>query len=315
MVLLNVNTLVLFAGLAALALNIIISLVEYQRCHFRANILNVALTLVGCGLVGYGLFRLSFPVFAESSALVGSVVGAIIALALGVGLWLGERRQDGFDPSYSPGLLSAGAGVFVLIAALVIPTLPTQLTARAAAASFLPTTVVRTARSAQALAMKNSSTPTATATATLTPTELPTLTPTPVDPPSDTPTSADVAAALGTEASTPITCMITAQLMLTIRPGPSINEQAIGRVMQGIPVPATGRSKDNLWWRVSYSDGISAPLDGWVYGQYVTSGASCATANLPMIEITSTPSRTPRPSRTPYPSRTPRPTITSTPGA
>jgi hypothetical protein len=105
--------------------------------------------------------------------------------------------------------------------------------------------------------------------------------------------------------------MISAQTILTIRPDPTINEQAIGRVMPGIPVPATGRSKDNLWWQVSYSDGVSAPIDGWVYGQYVTPGASCATANLPVIEMTNTPSRTPRPSRTPYPSRTPRPTITS----
>src|SRR5260370_27234836 len=113
------------------------------------------------------------------------------------------------------------------MAALVIPTLPAQLTARAASANFSTPTVARTARSAQALAMKNSSTPTATATATLTPTELPTLTPTPVDPPSDTPTSADVAAALGTEASTPITCTITAQLMGALRSDACISDQML----------------------------------------------------------------------------------------
>jgi uncharacterized protein YgiM (DUF1202 family) len=234
------------------------------------------------------------------------VVGAILIGVAGIFLYRRERERDAFEPSWSPGLLYIGAGVFVLVAALVIPALPGQFfVARAGSAGRfagtpngpLPTRVgVQT------------STPTATPVPSSTPTALPTLTPAPSESP--TPLFTAIAyASTDTALSTTAPCTLSAQTMLNLRGDPSVQQQAIGKIFAGALLSATGRTADGKWWRVISTNDVS-PVEGWVSADFVKVVSGCADEAIPVVGPTLTPSRTPRPSRTPVPSRTPRPSAT-----
>ncbi len=234
------------------------------------------------------------------------VVGAILIGVAGIFLYRRERERDSFEPSWSPGLLYIGAGVFVLVAALVIPALPGQFfVARAAGAGRfvstsngpLPTRVgVQT------------STPTATPVPSSTPTALPTLTPAPGESP--TPLFTAIAyASTDTALSTTAPCTLAAQTTINLRGDPSVQQQAIDRVFAGALLSATGRTADGKWWRVISTNDVS-PVEGWVSADFVKVVSGCADDAIPVVGPTLTPSRTPRPSRTPVPSPTPRPSAT-----
>lgn len=213
--------------------------------------------------------------------LFGSVLAAAAGagcLLLGIVLYYLEQRRVGFSANTSRGILNAGAGLFVIVASLVIPMIPGQLsvTSRVAAANatgtkLSPTRIVVTA------------TPTRTPLPTKTSTPLPTLTPTqdgtlsplatPINyayaPPSATPT-ATLSEALKQ-------CSVTTQAQLNLRADPSTKNAAVGRVPANVELVVLGQSSDKAWWQVSYNDGTTTQT-GWISAQYATVNADCTLA-------------------------------------
>jgi uncharacterized protein YraI len=226
---------------------------------------------------------------ASRLAAVG-VIGAVLVLVAGLILYFGERRKQGFEPSASAGLLYIGAGIFVLVAALVLPGLPGQSSTASAAGINLASLSTDTG-SVRTRVIAQSSTPTATPVASSTATEVPTLTPIPSTSPTALFTA--IAYAGSTEASTTTTCTVTATTRLNLRGDPSTKQMAIGKVFAGSLLPVTGQSADKKWWRVIASDGGS-PVEGWVSADYVTTMSGCANASIPVIEPTPTATATPR---------------------
>ncbi|MEP7285206.1 MAG: SH3 domain-containing protein [Chloroflexota bacterium] len=226
---------------------------------------------------------------------LATAVAALVIIVASFALYLAERRRQEFNPSTSAGLLNTGAGIFTLVAALVLPIIPLQLSG-----ARLP---IGTVAQAQTIAgtttpkpiVVDTATPTGTATPSTTPTAVPSLTPAP----SETPIVLVTAIAyVSTDTTTVNTsCSVTANTMLNLRGDPSISQRAIGKVFAGSLLPVTGQSADNKWLRVvntMITTDQSIEVEGWVSVEFVTANASCATANVPVITATSTPSATPR---------------------
>src|SRR5262249_22193978 len=155
-----------------------------------------------------------------------ALVGAGLITLAGLILFFRERSRDEFDASYSPGLLYAGAGVFVLVAALLLPGLPGEMfgvtRARAAGIPQIAANVVLPAR-----VMAQTSTPTDKPAPSATSTELPTLTPVP----STSPTALFTQVAMANnQDSTTSNCTIVAQTTLNLRGDPSSKNEAIGKI-------------------------------------------------------------------------------------
>src|SRR5258708_1411607 len=175
--LLNENTALLIGGLILLLINVLIGFIQLLGSNARASIINLLLALAGCVLIAIGLVRMSLPmdIQAERLPLLIGAAGGVLILLLSFILYRSERRKEGFEPKNSSGLLNTGAGIFVLIAAIVIPFIPFQLTGKpvrinlAVSAANLPTAV------------------TASPTPRIVLTSTPTLTPTPSDPPTPQP--------------------------------------------------------------------------------------------------------------------------------
>jgi hypothetical protein len=328
----STNSALLLAGLAVLALSIVVSTLRVWRGHNRAGVINVILALVACVLIATSLVRITFPALAGNpsadstndtamnttgggiqqpplvqtavaSGLVparaqtqiaegtipprlqtvvasGSVpaqpgnilasitgnpsgaitapnqtgqgsgaapqipesgnpidrllilvtiAGAVVTLLAGIVLFVIERRRAEFNPSASPGLLYVGVGIFVLVAALVVPALPGQFTlasARPQSQASLPTDGPLPTRVAML-----SATPTVTLTPSLTPSGIPSLTPAP----NESPTGMFTAIAYQhSGVNTPsTTCNITAPQQTNLRADPSVRQQAIGKVFAG----------------------------------------------------------------------------------
>jgi uncharacterized protein YgiM (DUF1202 family) len=233
------------------------------------------------GLPGFPIGRL---------ASLFTAVGAIVIILAGTGLFRNERHRQDFDPSASHGLLNAGAGFFVLVAALVIPMIPAQSTAApgGVAAGLTPTNGPAPTR-----IVIRTSTPTLTAIPSLTPTAPPTLTPTT----SETPIVLYTAVVYtNSGVSTVTACTVTAQTTLNLRGDPSVQQPAIGRVFAGSLLPVTGQSADKKWWRV-VNDDEGSTVEGWVSAQFVTADSSCADGSVPIVNTVA--AATSRPTMTP----------------
>ncbi len=314
-VLLSLNMLLIVLGLSILVVTIGFNAIRQLRHHTRAGIVSVTLVLAACGLIAAGVIRITFPMLTgsptpadpvrgEPLAILVASVGAVVTTLTGLILFWIERRRDGFDPSASPGLLFTGAGIFVLVAALVIPNLPGQFTV--ARANARQAANVR-GGPLPPRAVRQTSTPTITPTPSATPTEAPTLTAIP----SESPTALFTAIAYGygeTRASTG--CTVTAQTMIFLRGDPSLKQQAIGKIFAGTLLVVTGQTPDKAWWRVVNRNGDVA-VEGWVSADFVSPGLSCAADAVPVVGPTETPTPTPRQGRAL--SQTPRPSPTSLP--
>jgi uncharacterized protein YraI len=63
----STNSALLLAGLAVLALSIVVSTLRVWRGHNRAGVINIILALVACVLIATSLVRITFPVLAGAS--------------------------------------------------------------------------------------------------------------------------------------------------------------------------------------------------------------------------------------------------------
>ena len=238
-------------------------------------------TGAGTGTGGNGTFQRGTGTGAQPISVPANLIGGTLAAAGGVlvffsGLYLYyyERRRPGFVASASRGLLNAGAGVFIVSAAIIVPTLPASISGTSNTAR--PQIVVSTA------IVTRSGVPTATPSpapqATLTPTDLPTLTPTPTEGTLVMATPIQYAYAEPTAASD---CKVTSTSQLNLRGDPSTSNMAIGRIPPGSILVVTGQSADNKWLQVTFNDGVNS-LDGWVSTQFTSTLTGC-TGTPPVI--------------------------------
>jgi uncharacterized protein YgiM (DUF1202 family) len=288
--LINENTALLLVGLVLLAINLVLSLVQRERARFE--LLNVGLALTACVLIAIGLIRVAFmtDVQANILPLVITVAGGVLAIVISLVIYRAERRQESFEPGHSLGLLNAGAGVFVVIAAFAIPVISFQL-------AGIPV-------NASALSAATSPVPTREATATLTATPSPSGTPTPLDTPtalpSLTPTVSETPIVLytpviyvSTYALTAQTnCNVVAKTFVYLRGDPSDKMAAIGTIFAGSLLNVTGRVASKQWWRVINNDG-AAPVEGWVRADTVTADPACTDEGVVVVGPTETPTRAP----------------------
>ncbi len=328
------NNLLLLAGILLLVATLGFSAVRVRHGQLRAGWISVLLTLIACVLVTAGSIRIAFaaPARSDVTAVATSVsntipsetsalpdttprdptlqnlrarylpllltagVSLLIILA-GFALYRVERRQDEFEPSHSPGLLTIGAGIYMVVASLVIPIIPLELAGVRLGAALTPTST----GPAPTRRVSLTSTPTNTPRPSETPTLLPSLTPTV----SETPIVlyTPIAYSSTYAVNTPTPCTGTAKTMLNLRGDPSVEQQAIGRIFAGSLLYVTGRTADKKWLQIVSSDG-SITLKGWVSADYVTVDAACNGQTVSIIGPTDAPTQTGTPSQNVTPSPT-----------
>lgn len=208
------------------------------------------------------------------------------SIILAIVLFLIERRRPNFSAAGSRGLLNLGAGLFIVVAALVIPMIPGQIAGTsqvAAAAAFrstfaaVPTKVVATATPSATLAP--SATPSALPTLTLTATDAPRVQPTSISYAMAQTTTTGVASTVAPDLSKVATngaiqCSVNASHNVNLRPAPSTDKPLLLTIPAGVDLPVSAQSKDKAWWKVSYNDGTTTTV-GWVSAQYVTANGKC----------------------------------------
>jgi len=212
----------------------------------------------------------------DQNALFAALLGGALSIVLGLGLYFFERRRDGFTPTSSRGLLNAGASLFVVVAALVIPLLPGQLanaatspTGSSARSAFATTRTLITA------------TPSPLPTLTQTPTPLPSLTPTMTETPFATPTEISYVAAQPTVTpGTAVTaCMVTVAGHVNLRADPSTTNPPLLTFQTQVSLPVSGESKDKQWWQVAYNNN-GKTITGWVSAPLVKVNGACNTVTV-----------------------------------
>ncbi len=220
---------------------------------------------------GTGTQTVSVPANLVGNMLAG--IGGVLIFFGGIYLYYYERRRPGFVASASRGLLNAGAGVFIVSAAVIVPTLPASISGSANAAR--QQVVVNTAIVTRNVA---TATPSPAPASTLAPTDLPTLTPTPTEGTLVLATPIHYAYAEPTASSD---CQVTSTSQLNLRGDPSTSNMAIGRIPPGSIMVVTGQSADGKWLQVTYNDGVNE-LDGWVSAQFTSTLTGC-TGTPPVI--------------------------------
>lgn len=206
----------------------------------------------------------------NQNALQIAVFGGGLSVVLALGLFFFERRRDGFAPTNSRGLLNAGASLFVLVAALVIPMLPGQL------AQAQPTGA-GAARNASAFTRSViTATPSPLPTQTKAPTAIPSLTPTMTDTPLATPTEISYAAAQPTAPPTAALtqCMVTVSSGVNLRADPSTANTPLLAFQSQTTLSVSGETSDKKWWQVIYNNNGKTVM-GWLSVQVTKSNGKC----------------------------------------
>lgn len=247
-----------------------------RRPDVRAGALSVLVALVNmavalCFLIVDTFLRGLAP-FLPLAVLASGV--AMLAFGLSVYHWV-ERRRTAFAPDYSYGLLAAGIGTLLIVAALFIPILPSQLSPRSQ--KSLLTLASATATAEMLTTVPPSPTPSTTATATQLPTRTlpqPSITPSPTATPTRTHYHTRTPVPTPTASAT---CEALVNYNLNLRSAPSTSANILTVIPFGSRITVSGRKGDNAWWFVDYNDRW-----GWVSGEYITLENSCQ--DIPILE-------------------------------
>ncbi len=216
----------------------------------------------------------------DQSGLLLASVGGGLSLILALALYYVERRRTNFIARQSRGLLNTGAGLFTVIAVLIIPIIPGQFSGSVSAAGL-------TTRAAP-IVRRNvpSATPSPTPAATIIPTELPTLTPTMTDTPVALPTQISWLSMQPTATPTPVVqCTVTPINNINLRGDPSTNKPPIGSVPAGTKLSVIGQSIDKQWWQITYNGSAGTQI-AWVSITVTTNNSQC---NTPVIQASAKP--------------------------
>jgi uncharacterized protein YgiM (DUF1202 family) len=214
------------------------------------------------------------PTQVDQAGLLMTAIGGGITLFLALMLYFYERGRSGFTVSHSRGLLNMGASGLVIITALVIPVIPAQAVSAAAAAN-------NAAAVSRVAIRQPSATPSPTPQATQTATLLPSFTAAPSETPAVLPTQVYYTST-DTVAMQASICTATANTLMNLRPDPSDQQPAIGRVIGGALLNITGRSTDGKWVQVIATD-TGNRIQGWVSASYVTDSPSCSSQTIPVV--------------------------------
>jgi hypothetical protein len=262
-----VGSALLAAGLGSLAILIAASLVgALRKGEAHAGLVSGLLAFVAAVATLGPLLIDAFVTRIALSPLLPGFATGLVAVVLGSGVFLLERRRQAFQPERSLGLLVIGLGAFLVTMVLFVPALPAQLWPPPQAGSGrAPTPAIS---------------PNALASATLEPSSTRTPPPSPTVPPAPTlqPTSTPTRERYSTRTPRPTPvlaeiCSALVDLNLNMRSAPSLDSQVLLVIPYSTIVSVAGQSEDATWWFVEYND-----LWGWVNADYVTAEQGCLVA-------------------------------------
>ena len=216
---------------------------------------------------------------------------AVMVIVIGFITLLIEQRKPGRKLNQRRGILGIGIGVLLVIATLVVP-LVSRLTSFspmmgaqtfgiASAASDDLANAVDTAQGRSQVQPSETPLPLmATNTSgaiamqlSATPTRLPSATPTPTNTPYVlvSPTPGTVTNGSQLNATRTATCLAVVNNNLNLRSGAGTDYQLLLTIPSGTTLDVSGWNEASNWWFVHYQ-----AQTGWVSGDYLTLGASCA---------------------------------------
>jgi hypothetical protein len=245
-----------------------------------AGLFAVALTMTAAAAFCAGTLNTSLAGITAPRVLAASIaVGGALVLA-GLILLRREQRFARIRPTESFGLLHIGVGIFAIVSALILPTLPQQFALRPAMAVTASPTASRTM--APTRTPRYSPTPTTAPSRTPTPTGVPTLTPTPTPSqrltqseaspsPANTDTLAPPPAPPSALTATATLCVIRPRANVNFRDGPSLDATRIALIPRGAAIQGVGRAPDSRWWLVNFEG-----QRGWVSADVVEAEPACA---------------------------------------
>ena len=262
------------------ALSLLHAALRLRKPGRGAGLLAVALTMTAAAAFFAGTLNTSLPGLTAPRVLAASIaVGGVLVLA-GLILLRRERRFAGIRPTESFGLLHIGLGIFAVVSALILPTLPQQFALRPPIVMTASPTASRTM--APTRTPRYSPTPTTAPSRTPTPTGVPTLTPTPSPSQQATPSEGSPSpASTGTLAPPPAPpsaltatappCVIRPRANVNFRDGPSLDATRIAVIPSGASIQGVGRARDGGWWLVDFEG-----RRGWVSADVVEAEPACA---------------------------------------
>lgn len=214
--------------------------------------------------------------------------GGLIALGLGALVNLLERRQEEYEPEESVGYLLVGNGILAIVAALIIPALPSQFQAEPARPR--PTQIAE--------AFTNTPTPTPSAPPeTFTPSPVPTATASPTRKPSPTPrytlipTWTPVTPTLTPSITPTPRCLITSDRNMNLRAGPGTEFERLEVLDAGEGAALVSVSAGGEWYQISVNGQLA-----WIYADFTQATGICDDA--PVFEPSPTPRFTAMPTAT-----------------
>lgn len=255
----------LAVGLVVLAVLIISTLVRAAlKQHTPAGILSGILALVAITAIAAAVLIHALVLPITPNPLAPAFVAGLLAISMGMAAFLLERRRQLFRADESSGLLVIAAGVFLVIVALFVPALPSQVWPASP-----PVTVTVSVRLPSPTVLPSTTTA-PTHTASPSPTQ--TLTPSPTPQPTVTPTRERYA----TRTSTPTAvveavCNGVVNFNLNLRATPDLDSQVLVVIPHATILAIGGRSQDAAWWFVEYNDQW-----GWVSAEYVSAEQRCS---------------------------------------
>lgn len=261
---------VLLTGIALLGAGLIYACLRLLKRNAHAGLLSILVALGGVAGIIATLLRQAFTTLgsAEPNTVFVTVITAGAALVLGIAMWLRERLFDNYLPSRSFSALYIGIGLFLLFSTVMIPIIPSQLTASPPTQSATGTpTLTRTPMPTRTL--RETSTATPIPTLTKTPTALPTLTITPTMVQIVLPTQLKPSA---TSTATESPCVVTViQDRVNLRAAPTTSAAILTKLALNATGRGLQRTDDGTWWQVQ----IGAD-SGWVSSELISAGAGCA---------------------------------------
>ncbi len=253
-------------GVAALALGLVYTTILLRRARPRAGVITALLALVAFSGICAGTVGMSLSGLLDPRAISATLLVGLFSVATGIAIVAYERKLEGFDPGRSLGLLYAGIGIFAVVSAFILPTLPMQFNPPHPTLALSPTaTTTRTPPPTRT--PRESATPTLIPSLTLTPTPIPTLT---LSPTYDLPALPTSVEPTTTVTPTPVNCTVTVDRNVNLRHEPSADSERILTIPYQTVLPVMARSQDKTWWKVTFQN-----QPGWVSAAFVTADPNC----------------------------------------
>lgn len=200
--------------------------------------------------------------------LLAAFIGIASLIVASLVLVVLDRSNDQYEGMYSRGVLGAGMGAILLVAAIFIPIVPNTIIPIPS-----PTPIVAAVRNTP-VAIDVVVTGSSDTTIEMQPTSEPTITRTPL--PSPSPTRTRRAYIPPTTTPTPIAprvadnCGATINVNANVRSEPTTDGEVVAIVPAGRYVSVVARNTENTWWQIEFER-----QQGWVFGDLLSLDEVC----------------------------------------